>query len=107
MRRGMILMAGLLMASTAMPQAAQARPFFLKMLHGITSPLGALTGGGRHASRRAHHSHRRATASRRAPAIAAAETHRDGSWNGSSFGQPNHRLPLHTYRPWPQFTQGR
>jgi hypothetical protein len=72
MRRGMILMAGLLMASTAMPQAAQARPFFLKMLHGITSPLGALTGGGRHASRRAHHSHRRATASRRAPAIAAA-----------------------------------
>src|SRR6478609_6150536 len=72
MRRGMILIAGLLMASTAMPPAANARPFLLKMLHGLTSPLGALAGGGRHASRRAHHSRPRATASRRAPAAIAA-----------------------------------
>jgi hypothetical protein len=68
----MILVAGLLMASTAMPPAAEARPFLLKMLHSITSPLGALGRGGRHASRRAHHSHRRATASRRVPAAIAA-----------------------------------
>ena len=72
MRRGMILIAGLLMASTAMPPAANARPFLLKMLHGLTSPLGALSGGGRHASRRAHHSRPRATASRRVPAAIAA-----------------------------------
>jgi len=70
MRRGTMLMVGLLLASTAMPQTADARPLLLKMLRGVTAPLGVF-GGGRHYSRRAVH-HRRAIASRtRAPAVAA------------------------------------
>src|SRR3954462_11536357 len=70
MRRGTMLMVGLLLASTAMPQTADARPLLLKMLRGMTAPLGVF-GGGRHYSRRAVH-HRRAIAPRtRAPAVAA------------------------------------
>jgi hypothetical protein len=49
------------MASTAMPQTADARPLILKMLRGVTAPLGAVMGAGRHSSRRA-------TASRSRPA---------------------------------------
>ena len=74
MRRGTMLMVGLLLASTAMPQSADARPLLLKMLRGMTAPLGAVMGVGRQSSRRAAH-HRRAVASRsraRPAAVAAA-----------------------------------
>jgi len=64
MRRGTMLILGLLMASTAMPQTADARPLILKMLRGVTAPLGAMMGAGRHSSRRA-------TASRPRPAAVA------------------------------------
>jgi len=66
-----MLVLGLLMASTAMPQTADARPLILKMLRGVTAPLGAVMGAGRHSSRRATAS--RPSASRsRSPAVAAA-----------------------------------
>jgi LTXXQ motif family protein len=69
MRRGTMLMVGLLLASTAMPQTADARPLLLKMLR--AGPLGAVLGGGGHyAGRRAYH--RRAVASRTRPAAVAA-----------------------------------
>jgi hypothetical protein len=77
-----MLMVGLLLASTAMPQTADARPLILKMLRGMTSPLGAVFGGGHHFSRRATQ-HRRWVASRSrarpaavvaAPAAAGAAT---------------------------------
>src|SRR5258708_30974745 len=71
MRRGTILIAGFLLASTAMPQSADARPFIFNMLRGLTSPLGAVMGAGRHSSRRAAY-HRRAVASRTRPAAVAA-----------------------------------
>ena len=45
MRRGTMLIVGLLLASTAMPQTADARPLLLKMLRGMTAPLGAIMGG--------------------------------------------------------------
>jgi len=64
-----MLMVGLLLASTAMPQTADARPLILKMLRGITAPLGAVMGVGRQSSRRAYH--RRAVASRTRPAAVA------------------------------------
>jgi hypothetical protein len=70
MRRKTMLMVGLLLASTAMPQTADARPFFLKMLRGMTAPLGAVLGGGQYSSRRAYH--RRTVASRTRPAAVAA-----------------------------------
>lgn len=70
MRRGTMLMVGLLLASTAMPQTADARPLILKMLRGLTAPLGVL-GGGHHFSRRAAH-HRRWVSSRARPAAVAA-----------------------------------
>src|SRR5689334_8886537 len=70
MRRGTMLMVGLLLATTAMPQTADARPLLLKMLRGITAPLGGVFGGGRHYSRRAVH-YRRAIASRTRPAAVA------------------------------------
>ena len=38
MRRGTMLVLGLLMASTAMPQTADARPLIFKMLGGVTRP---------------------------------------------------------------------
>ena len=70
MRRGTILVLGLLLACPAMPQNADARPLILKVLRGMTAPFG-LMGHRRHASRRAHHP-RRAVASRRArPAVIA------------------------------------
>jgi hypothetical protein len=69
MRRGTMLIVGLLLASTAMPQSADARPLILKMLRGITAPLGAVMGVGRQSSRRAYH--RRAVASRTRPAAVA------------------------------------
>src|SRR4051812_49697346 len=69
MRRGTILIVGLLLASTAMPQTADARPLLLKILRGMT-PLGAVMGAGRHSSRAAYH--RRAVASRVPPAAVAA-----------------------------------
>src|SRR3954462_12505466 len=63
MRRGTMLIVGLLLTSTAVPQTADARPLILKMLRGMTAPLGAVMGGGRHSSRRAtYHHHRRAVA---------------------------------------------
>ena len=64
MRRGTILVLGLLMATTALPQQASARPRILGAMLGIiTSPIGAILGASRHAGRRAAY-HRRATASR-------------------------------------------
>ena len=78
MRRGTILVLGLLMASTAIPQEASARPRGLgAVLRVIANPVGAILGAARHAGRRATY-HRRATASRArpvtraAPAVAAA-----------------------------------
>lgn len=80
MRRGTILVLGLLMASTALPPSAEARPLLLKMLQGVTAPFGAILGAPRYSGRRAAH-HRRATASRArsaariaAPAAVAAGT---------------------------------
>src|SRR3954468_1600101 len=73
MRRGTMLMVGLLLASTAMPQTADARPLILKMLRGMTAPLGAVMGVGRQSSRRAAH-HRRAVASRSRARPAAVAT---------------------------------
>ena len=70
MRRKTMLMVGLLLASTAVPQTADARPFLLKMLRGMTAPLGAVLGGGQYSSRRAYH--RRAVASQTRPAAIAA-----------------------------------
>ncbi len=70
MRRGTILVLGLLMTTTAMPPPAEARPLILKMFQQLTHPLRAITGSGRQAGRRAHH--RRATASRPKAATAAA-----------------------------------
>ena len=69
MRRGTMLIVGLLLASTAVPQTADARPLLLKMLRGMT-PLGAIMGAGRLSSRRAYH--HRPVASRAAPAAVAA-----------------------------------
>jgi hypothetical protein len=69
MRRGTILIVGLLLASTAMPPTADARPLLLKMLRGM-NPLGAIMGAGRISSRRAQH--HRSVAYRRAPAAVAA-----------------------------------
>ena len=43
MRRGTLLIVGLLLAGTAMPQPAEARPRLLRALQGIvTAPLGIL-----------------------------------------------------------------
>src|SRR5689334_19783133 len=69
MRRAAMLIAGLLLASTATPQPADARPLLLKMLRGMT-PFGAMMAGGRHSSRRAAH-HRSAVVSRTLPAAVA------------------------------------
>src|SRR3954469_12425461 len=64
MRRGTMLVLGLLLACTAMPpSAADARPLLSKIFRGVTAPFGAILGGGRQAGRRAVH-HRRAVASR-------------------------------------------
>ena len=71
MRRGTMLIVGLLLVATAMPQTADARPLILKMLRGMTAPLGAVMGAGRQSSRRAAY-HRRAVASRTRPAALAA-----------------------------------
>ena len=70
MRRGTMLIVGLLLTSAAMPQTADARPLILKMLRGMT-PLGAIVGAGRLSSRRAAY-HSRAVASRIRPAAIAA-----------------------------------
>lgn len=78
MRRGTILLLGLLMASTAMPQTADARPRLLKALMGVMSAPFGIMGGGRHARHRAVRSrhasahHRRAVAYRARPAATAA-----------------------------------
>jgi hypothetical protein len=68
MLRGMILVLGLLMASITTPPPAEARPLILKMLRGMTNPLGMTPR--RHVSRRAYS--RRAAASRAAAARARA-----------------------------------
>ena len=72
MRRGIMLVVGLLLASVAVPPpAAEARPLLFKILRGMTAPFGPVMGGKRYSSRRAHHS-RRAVASRTRPAAVAA-----------------------------------
>ncbi len=72
MRRGTMLVVGLLLASVAMPPpAAEARPLLFKILRGMTAPFGPMMGAKRYSSRRAHHS-RRAVASRTRPAAVAA-----------------------------------
>jgi hypothetical protein len=87
MRRGTMLIVGLLLTSTAVPQAADARPLILKMLRGMTAPLGAVMGGGRHSSRRAaYHHHRRAVASHRRPAPAAAAAAVAGAAGAAAAG---------------------
>src|SRR5256885_11538127 len=87
MRRGTMLIVGLLLTSTAVPQTADARPLILKMLRGMTAPLGAVMGGGRHSSRRAaYHHHRRAVASHRRPAPAAAPAAVAGAAGAAAAG---------------------
>lgn len=73
MRRGMMLVLVVLLASAAMPQSVEARPRLFKMLGVITNPVGALLGAPRHAGRRSA-SHRRSHAARtrKAPAAAVA-----------------------------------
>ncbi|MEA3026023.1 MAG: hypothetical protein QOF91_1308 [Alphaproteobacteria bacterium] len=86
MRRGTMLVFGLLMASTALPQTVEARPMLLKVLQGITAPIGAVLGGPRHAGRRAAHS-RRAVASRRAKrAVVAAAPAAAGATAATAAG---------------------
>ena len=64
---------GLLMASTAIPQEASARPRGLGAVLGIiTNPVGAILGAARHAGRRSAYQHRRAAASRARPATRVA-----------------------------------
>jgi hypothetical protein len=73
MRRGTMLVLSLLLASTAMPQSADARPMILKVLRGM-APFGAILGSPRHSGRRTayHQRHqRRAVASRSRPAAIA------------------------------------
>jgi hypothetical protein len=65
-----MLMVGLLLASTAMPEPADARPLLLKMLRGMTAPLGVVMGAGRQSRRAAYH--RGAVASRTRPAAVVA-----------------------------------
>jgi LTXXQ motif family protein len=76
MRRGTILVLGLLVASTAItavPQTAEARPAILNALRGILgAPLGIIGGGFRHGRRSASRHHHRAYASHGRPAAAAA-----------------------------------
>ncbi len=69
MRRGTMLVLGLLVASTAMPQSAQARSdLFGTMFDALTAPVGAILGAGRHPGRRAAY-HRRANVSSPSNAI--------------------------------------
>ena len=70
MRRGTLAIIGLLLASTAMPSSAEARPLLFRMMGALTSPLRAVLGGGR-AGHRAPYRHR-AWASHRSPAAVAA-----------------------------------
>lgn len=72
MRHGSILIVGLLLASTAMPQSAQARPRLLgNILNVLTAPVGVILGASRQAGRRAAY-RRPAPARVAAPAAAAA-----------------------------------
>src|SRR3954470_11721674 len=91
MRRSTILVVGLLLASTAMPQTADARPLILKMLRGMT-PLGAVMGAGRHSSRRAAY-HRRAVASRTRPAAIAAAPVAAGAATATTAAAPSGPAP--------------
>ena len=71
MRRGTLLVVGLLLASVSIPPpAAEARPLLFKILRGMTAPFGPTMGSRRYSSRRAHHS-RRAVAARTRPAAVA------------------------------------
>ena len=48
MRRGTMLVVGLLLASVAMPPpAAEARPLLFKILRGMTAPFGPIDGRAR------------------------------------------------------------
>jgi hypothetical protein len=71
MRRGTILVLGLLLASTAVLQTAEARPRGLPgaVFGFFTNPIGTLLNAG-HAGRRTSH-RRRAKASRSKPAATA------------------------------------
>lgn len=67
MRRGLILVLGLLLASAAMPTTnADARPLLLKILR--AGPLGPVFGARPHVSRRAYHNRRAASRAARARA---------------------------------------
>jgi hypothetical protein len=72
MRRGTIAIIGLLLASTAMPSSAEARPLLFKMMGALSSPLRAVLGGGRSMGHRSAYRHHRAWASHRRPAAVAA-----------------------------------
>ena len=72
MRRGTMLVLGLLLASTAMPHEVQARDLLGSMVGALTSPIRGVLGTGRHHYRgRAHH-HRIGRSSRTRPAAIAA-----------------------------------
>src|SRR5665213_3165539 len=80
MRSGTLAIIGLLLASTAMPSSAEARPLLFKMIGALTSPLRAVLGSGpavghrpayRHRSWASHASRRRPAAVAAAPAAAA------------------------------------
>jgi hypothetical protein len=86
MRRGTLLVVGLLVASIAMPQTADARPRLLGALMGVIgAPFGAIFGGHRYARSRAAH-HRRAVAARARPAATAAATAAAGATAATAAG---------------------
>src|SRR3569833_3024245 len=81
MRRGTMLIFGLLLTSTAMPHQAQARDLLGSMVGALTSPIRGVLGAGRHHYRRGAHHRRivrsprpRPTATVAAPAAAGAAT---------------------------------
>src|SRR5690349_6144610 len=79
MRRGTMLIFGLLLTSTAVPHPAQARDLLGSMVGALTSPIRGVLGAGRHHYRRGAHHRRivrsprpRLTATVAAPAAAGA-----------------------------------
>jgi hypothetical protein len=72
MRRRTLAIIGLLLASTAMPSSAEARPLLFKMMGALTSPLRAVLGGGRSMGHRSAYHHRAWASHRRPAAVAAA-----------------------------------
>ena len=75
MRRGTLLVLGLLLASSALTPGAEARPRGLGAVLGVlTNPIGTILGAGRHAGRRAHYRRTYASRSRHRYAAPARST---------------------------------